>query len=248
MYKGKVGAVAVPRSDAKLVCITRQSAREQFNQANHRNFMISIQNNIPELALGSLTLAGVKSPPYDATFEDWFSEQLEHAARAVTEPGWEERRNSVRALLRKGGFKPSGRSKPAQEYLLRCLTEKNFPRVNRAVDCLNIVSVRTGFPISLLKKDCFPDGATLRFGQPGESYVFNSVGHELDLDGLICVCGGDRRDTPLGTPVKDSLAGKIDGETSDVVFFVYGFVDDVGRIDVETAATDLQAALANWCC
>jgi DNA/RNA-binding domain of Phe-tRNA-synthetase-like protein len=248
LYKGKVGTVAVPRSDAKLVWITRQSAREQFNQANHRNFMISIQNDIPELALGSLTSAGLKNLPYDAAFENWFAEQLEQAARAVTEPVWEARRNSVRALLRKGGFKPSGRSKPAQEYLLRCLTEANFPRVNRAVDCLNIVSFRTGFPISLLKKDCFPQGARVRFGQPGETYVFNSVGHELDLNGLICVYGGDRWDTPLGTPVKDSLAGKIDGETSDVVFFVYGLVDEAGRSDVETAATDLQAALANWCC
>lgn len=240
--------MAVPRSDAKLVCITRQSAREQFNQANHRNFMISIQNDIPELALGSLTSAGVKSLPYDAAFEDWFAEQLEQATRAVKEPWWEDRRNSVRALLRTGGFKPSGRSKPAQEYLLRCLTENNFPRVNRAVDCLNIVSVRNGFPISLLKKDCFLDGAKLRFGQPGESYVFNSVGQELDLAGLICVCGGDNRNTPVGTPVKDSLAGKIDVETSEVVFFVYGLVHDEGRGDVESTATDLLTALTKWCC
>lgn len=209
--------------------------------------MISIQNNIPELALGSLTSAGLKNLPYDAAFENWFAKQLEQAAKAVTEPVWEARRNSIRALLRKGGFKPSGRSKPAQEYLLRCLTEENFPRVNRAVDCLNIVSVRTGFPISLLKKDCFPHGARVRFGQPGETYVFNSVGHELDLDGLICVCGGDDSNMPLGTPVKDSLAGKIDGETHEVVFFVYGLIHDKGRGDVDSAATDLQAALANWC-
>ncbi|MCU0714321.1 MAG: hypothetical protein MUC43_19885 [Pirellula sp.] len=248
LYREKFGTVPVPRSDAKLVRITRQSAKYQFNQPNDRNFMISLENEITELALGALTVAGLKNQPYDAGFENWFADQLEQAKRAVAEPWWEERRNAVRALLRKGGFKPSGRSKPAQEYLLRCLSEENFPRVNRAVDCLNIVSVRTGFPISLLKKDCFPEGAKVRFGQPGESYVFNSVGHELDLSGLICVCGGDLRSKPVGTPVKDSLAGKIDEETSDVVFFVYGLGHGAGQNDVEAAAAELQESLQRWCC
>jgi DNA/RNA-binding domain of Phe-tRNA-synthetase-like protein len=252
LYKEKFSTVPVPRTDAKLVRITRQSAREQFNLSNDRNFMISIENEITELALGSLTAAGLKNQPSDSGFEDWFAVQLEQAREAVAEPWWEDRRNSVRVLLRKGGFKPSGRSKPAQEYLLRCLNEENFPRVNRAVDCLNIVSVRTGFPISLLKRDCFPEGAKVRFGQLGESYVFNSVGHELDLSGLICVCGDDLRAKPVGTPVKDSLAGKINEETSDIVFFVYGLAHDVGQRgagqkEVDAAATDLHEALERWC-
>ena len=209
--------------------------------------MISVENEIAELALGSLSVAGLKSQSSDSAFEDWFADQLEQARRAVAEPWWEERRNAVRVLLRKGGFKPSGRSKPAQEYLLRCLSDENFPRVNRAVDCLNIVSVRAGLPISLLKKECFPEGARVRFGQPGESYVFNSVGHALDLSGLICVCGGDLRGLPVGTPVKDSLAGKIDEATSDVVFFVYGSASKTGQKDVDAAATDLHNALESWC-
>ncbi len=210
--------------------------------------MISVENEITELALGSLTVSGMKSLPYDSAFETWFAGQLEQARSAVAEPWWEERRSSVRALLRSGGFKPSGRSKPAQEYLLRCLSEESFPRVNRAVDCLNIVSVRSGFPISLLKKDCFADGATIRFGKPGESYVFNSVGHELELSGLICVCGGEFRSNPIGTPVKDSLAGKIDEQTSDVAFFVYGLVQDKGQKAVDETAALLQDVLRTWCC
>ena len=32
-------------------------------------------------------------------------------------------REAVRALLRHGGFKPTGRSKPASEYLLRAVRE-----------------------------------------------------------------------------------------------------------------------------
>src|SRR5947209_5832461 len=43
-------------------------------------------------------------------------------------------RESVRALLRKGGFKPTGRSKPASEYLVRAVSEGSLSSINLAVD------------------------------------------------------------------------------------------------------------------
>src|SRR5258708_4111988 len=43
-------------------------------------------------------------------------------------------RSEVRQLLRQGGFKPAGRSKPASEYLHATLIEGRFPRINAAVD------------------------------------------------------------------------------------------------------------------
>src|SRR5262249_20773683 len=42
----------------------------------------------------------------------------------------DEVREKVRALLRQGGFKPTGRSKPASEYLLRTATDRPLPPIN----------------------------------------------------------------------------------------------------------------------
>src|SRR5438128_5584946 len=48
-------------------------------------------------------------------------------------------RETVRALLRQGGFKPTGRSKPASEYLLRAVGDGSLTAINLAVDACNIV-------------------------------------------------------------------------------------------------------------
>ena len=41
-------------------------------------------------------------------------------------------RSAVRDLLRHGGFKPTGRSKPASEYLLRAAREERLTSINLA--------------------------------------------------------------------------------------------------------------------
>src|SRR5262245_26418776 len=52
-------------------------------------------------------------------------------------------RESVRQLLRQGGFRPTGRSKPASEYLLRAAGEGKLSTINLAVDVANIVSLHS---------------------------------------------------------------------------------------------------------
>src|SRR5215469_14009234 len=53
-------------------------------------------------------------------------------------------RESVRALLRQGGFRPTGRSKPASEYLLKAVREELLSSINGAVDICNVVSLHSG--------------------------------------------------------------------------------------------------------
>src|SRR5512143_4024177 len=62
-------------------------------------------------------------------------------------------RSEIRNLLREGGFKPSGRSKPASEYLIAAHAENRFPRINAAVDACNVASLFSGLPISLIDLD-----------------------------------------------------------------------------------------------
>src|SRR5687767_9011765 len=53
-------------------------------------------------------------------------------------------RQSVRDLLRSGGYKPTGRSKPASEYLVRAAEQGALRSINAAVDVCNAVSLASG--------------------------------------------------------------------------------------------------------
>ncbi len=64
-------------------------------------------------------------------------------------------RQAVRTAVRAGGFRPSGRNKPAWEYLLAAREKGTFPTINPLVDLANQVSVGYGLPISVV------DGAIL---------------------------------------------------------------------------------------
>jgi len=128
-------------------------------------------------------------------------------------------KESVRAMLRAGGFKPAGRQKPASEYLAQAAREGRFPAINGPVDCNNLLSLETGLPISLLDADELGGGAVIRICGDGESYVFNASGQEMNLAGLLCACASDG--TPLGNPVKDSMKGKIKDGTRRLAGFIY---------------------------
>lgn len=156
---------------------------------------------------------GESSPAFAKAIEDLL------AQRQLPEFPGEELKNAVRAMLRAGGFKPAGRQKPASEYLAQAAREGRFPFINCAVDVNNYFSLKTGLPISLLDLDAFGGSARLRVCGPGESYVFNNAGHEMDLAGLLCVCGASGR--PLGNPVKDSMIAKLKEDSRDLAGFIY---------------------------
>ena len=62
----------------------------------------------------------------------------------------DEVRQRIRGLLRAGGFKPTGRSKPASEYLLAAAAEAPLRSINPAVDAGNAVSLHSGVPVSVV--------------------------------------------------------------------------------------------------
>src|SRR5512147_1785432 len=59
-------------------------------------------------------------------------------------------RAAVRDLLRHGGYKPTGRGKPASEYLIKAATEGGLNAINAAVDACNVASLHSGLPISVV--------------------------------------------------------------------------------------------------
>lgn len=133
-----------------------------------------------------------------------------------------ELKKAVRDLLRTGGYKPAGRGKPASEYLAGACKKDKFPFINNLVDINNYLSLQSGLPISMLDLAKTGSDLTLRYGREGERYVFNSVGQEIDVKGLISICQSEEEGgRPLGNPVKDSMAGKLGEDTEAIVAVIY---------------------------
>ena len=139
------------------------------------------------------------------------------AAQAPFSPT-DDIRTAVRDLLRHGGFKPAGRSKPASEYLVAAFAEDRFPRINALVDTCNVVSLHAGLPISLVDLDKLEGALAIRVAPPGTSYVFNPAGQVIDAGGLLCLY--DERG-PSGSPVKDAQRTKTDDDTRSTLSIIW---------------------------
>lgn len=147
------------------------------------------------------------------------------SAQAPLAPS-EDVRTAVRGLLRAGGFKPSGRSKPASEYLVAAADEGRFPTINAAVDACNVVSLHSGLPISLVDVERLRPPLSIRVAPAGTSYVFNPSGQVIDASGLLCLHDAEG---PSGTPVKDAQRTKTHDGTQSVLAIVWGTTALPGR-------------------
>lgn len=141
-------------------------------------------------------------------------------------------RAAVRDLLRHGGYKPTGRGKPASEYLIRAVSEGALGSINAAVDACNVASLHSGLPISVV--DLARASAPLRIavGKPGEKYVFNAGGQEIDVAGLLCVYDAEG---PCANAVKDSQRTKTNAETTRTLSVIWGTNAAPGRASATAA-------------
>jgi DNA/RNA-binding domain of Phe-tRNA-synthetase-like protein len=145
-----------------------------------------------------------------------------------------ERKAAVRDMLRHGKYKPAGRAKPSSEYLLAAALEAAqpaaasgaagaFPLVNGPVDANNAVSLEWGYPASVFDLAKTGPELLVRRGLPGEAYVFNPSGQEIDLEDLVVVCrrAASGAWEPCGNPVKDAMATKVFEEARDIAAVIY---------------------------
>ncbi len=135
-------------------------------------------------------------------------------------------RAAVRDLLRHGGYKPTGRGKPASEYLLRAATEGSLGAINAAVDVCNAVSLHSGLPVSVIDLDRAREPLRIGVAPPGASYVFNAAGQSIDLGGLLCLFDADG---PCANAVKDAQRTKTHGETRRTLTVIWGTRALAGR-------------------
>lgn len=128
-------------------------------------------------------------------------------------------RGAVRDMLRHGGYKPTGRGKPASEYLVRVASEGALTTINLAVDICNAVSLHSGFPISVV--DLARARAPFRVAIAADeaTYVFNASGQEIDLGGLVCLFDAEG---PCANAVRDAQRTKTGPDTRATLSVIWG--------------------------
>jgi DNA/RNA-binding domain of Phe-tRNA-synthetase-like protein len=131
----------------------------------------------------------------------------------------EQARAAVRDLLRHGGYKPTGRGKPSSEYLVRAVSEGALGSINPAVDACNVVSLHSGLPISVVDMDRARPPLRVGVARPGEKYIFNASGQEIDLSGLLCLFDADG---PSANGVKDAQRTKTHAGTLRTLSILWG--------------------------
>ncbi|MEZ4701123.1 MAG: hypothetical protein R2834_12375 [Rhodothermales bacterium] len=150
--------------------------------------------------------------------QGWLADLLKLEAPAPISRS-EDVRARVRDLLRHRGYKPTGRGKPASEYLLKAAEEDTLQPINVAVDVCNAVSLHSGLPISVI--DLGKASAPFRIGpgEAGQIYVFNASGQEINVEGLLCVHDAAG---PCANPVKDAQRTKTDAGTVRTLTVIWG--------------------------
>lgn len=144
----------------------------------------------------------------------------------------EELRGAVRDLLRHGGYRPTGRGKPASEYLVRAVGEGQLGSINLAVDACNVVSLASGLPISVIDLDRATPPLRIAVAPQGTCYVFNAGGQELDASGLLCLWDAEG---PTANAVKDAQRTKTHAGTRRTLSVVWGVKGHETQLERATA-------------
>ncbi len=186
------------------------------------------------------------------THDDGLDEMLDKfvAAREEDDSALEKNRLASRDMLRMAKFKPTGRSKPANEYLLRTVSDEagdGFPRINPIVDVANFFSLTNQIPLSLWDMDqVSADGYCFRYGLPDETYVFNPAGHSIALQDLVVGCAlvdGHNSGQPIVNPIKDSAATKTNSESVHFGMALYVPGSVFSEVDVASLIEELTTHL-----
>ena len=131
----------------------------------------------------------------------------------------DEVRGAVRDLLRHGGYKPTGRGKPASEYLIRAVSEGALSSINPAVDACNAVSLHSGLPISVVDLDRARGPFRIAVAPAETTYVFNASGQTIDVEGLLCLFDADGA---CANAVKDAQRTKTTPATTQTLTVIWG--------------------------
>ncbi len=191
---------------------------------------------------------GIEPPAITAAVPPFLAQLLQTTVSIGEEAVPASVRQRVRDILRFGKYKPTGRGKPASEFLLKAALSDAFPLVNGPVDVNNTISLQSGFPGSIFDTGLSGSQLHIRRGKPDEHYIFNPSGQTIDLQDLLLVCRQTEQGwEPCGNPVKDAMITKISPKTKNVVAVLYIPADEP-LPSVEAWADRYSSLLGEHCC
>lgn len=199
--------------------------------------VLNATRRTPGLAVGLLH-AAYPRPLAETPASPSVAGALRLGAEAVPLERDEAVRSAVRDLLRRDGYKPTGRGKPASEYLVKAAEGGFLSPINAAVDACNVVSLHSGLPISVVDLDRATPPLAIGIGGADDAYVFNASGQEIRLAGLLGL-----RDAHgfCANPVRDSQRTKTHDGTTRTLSVVWAPTGLAERLHV---ALDWYADLA----
>jgi DNA/RNA-binding domain of Phe-tRNA-synthetase-like protein len=178
--------------------------------------VISVDDH-PSLAVAAF-VTELPAPLGELPSPDWLQALLAPGAEAPFRPE-EPLRVAVRDVLRSAGYKPTGRGKPASEYLARAAAEGGLGPINLVVDAGNAVSLHAGLPVSVVDLDRARPPLRIGVAPMGASYAFNAAGQVIELGGLPCLFDADG---PCANAVKDAQRTKTGHATRRTLSIVWG--------------------------
>jgi DNA/RNA-binding domain of Phe-tRNA-synthetase-like protein len=201
---------------------------------------VTVECALDRLAVGVVIARGCTIRPAPPDLSEAIDTAIAEAASHQSAPII----GQVRDMLRFGKYKPTGRGKPASEYLLKAAVENRFPRINNLVDINNLVSLRYLLPISLIDLvRAGRDQFLVRHGRASESYPFNAAGQTIDLEDLVVIARLPE-DEACANPVKDSMSTKLDDRSTDVMAVL--FAPRGLSVDLARATEMFEGALNAW--
>jgi len=187
-----------------------------------------IQNVFPQLKVGCLV-----SPVNVSDTPDELNKRMSDVLGDIEQKmDAEAIRNLITVKDTKEGFKALGkdpnRYRPAAESLLRRVSKGNgLYQVNNVVDCLNLVSVETGFSICGYDLDRIDGSIQLGVGQQEEPY--EGIGRGvLNIEKLPVF--RDARGA-FGSPTSDSVRTLIDKNTRHILMMIPSFAGNVSALE-----------------
>ncbi len=204
------------------------------------SFDENLRQNCPAARLGC-ALVEVKVAPSSVELLHFIQKELEQVQEKLA---LDEIHSLTPLLAAREAYKALGkdpsRYRPSAEALLRRVVQgKGLYQVSNAVDCLNLVSVQTGYSIGGYDFDKISGNIRFGRGEAGEPY--EAIGRGiLNIDGLPIL-----RDEAgaFGSPTSDSHRTMVTPETKQflVVFFDLG-----GNEGLEKAMAVLENLLVKF--
>jgi DNA/RNA-binding domain of Phe-tRNA-synthetase-like protein len=174
-----------------------------------------------------------------------FKEEVNSILKSIDENYINENiKASVRDMLRNGKYKPTGRGKPASEYLINSIIKNmEFPFINNIVDINNYISILSQLPISTFNSDVCKYPISIRYGKADESYIFNKSNQEIQLQDLLLTADTE---TALGNPVKDSMKSKVFEGTKNIFAVIYSTKETLIHEDLQKHLENFKRLLEKY--